>query len=164
MLSLISTPCPETHKWRNKYRGADKSLARPGRKQANVSVRMAWICFGTLPCRKKINSMTSRVSMLLKSRASLTCFRACFLPGRAKDLSANRLYLHSFLTSTLDRDKWLNSRSVRFTSQKVRRCPLNKRLGSPSAGVEVSFERKLSCPYWNSNRGRTVLPQTPIHS
>ena len=25
----------------NKYRGADKSLARPERKQANVSVRMA---------------------------------------------------------------------------------------------------------------------------
>ena len=32
--------------------------------------------------------MTARVSMLLKSRASLTCFRACFLPGRARDLSA----------------------------------------------------------------------------
>jgi hypothetical protein len=31
--------------------------------------------------------MTARVSMLLKSRASLTCFRARFLPGRAKDLS-----------------------------------------------------------------------------
>jgi len=31
--------------------------------------------------------MTARVSML-KSRASLTCFQACFLPGRAKDLSA----------------------------------------------------------------------------
>jgi len=28
--------------------------------------------------------------MLLKSRASLTCFRACFLPSRAKDLSATR--------------------------------------------------------------------------
>jgi len=28
--------------------------------------------------------------MLLKSRASLSCFRACFLPGRAKDLSALR--------------------------------------------------------------------------
>ena len=27
--------------------------------------------------------MTARVSMLLKSRASLTCSRACFLPGRA---------------------------------------------------------------------------------
>jgi len=35
------------------YRSADKSLAQPGRKQANVSVRMEWISFGTLPCRKK---------------------------------------------------------------------------------------------------------------
>jgi len=34
--------------------------------------------------------MTARVSMLLKSRATLTCFRVCFLPGRAKDLSAPR--------------------------------------------------------------------------
>jgi len=35
------------------YRVADKSLARPGRKQANVSVRMAWISFGALLCRGK---------------------------------------------------------------------------------------------------------------
>jgi len=34
------------------------------------------------------NLMTARVSILLKSLASLTCFRACFRPGRAKDLSA----------------------------------------------------------------------------
>ena len=33
--------------------GADKSLAHPGRKKANVSVRMMWISFGTLPYRKK---------------------------------------------------------------------------------------------------------------
>ena len=33
-----------------KYRGADKSLVRPGRKQANISVRMAWASFGALPC------------------------------------------------------------------------------------------------------------------
>ena len=33
------------------YRGADKSLTRPRWKQANVSVRMAWISFGALPCR-----------------------------------------------------------------------------------------------------------------
>jgi len=32
--------------------------------------------------------MTACISMLLKSRASLTCFRACFLRGRAKDLTA----------------------------------------------------------------------------
>jgi hypothetical protein len=43
---------------------------------------------GALPCRKK--NLTVRVSMLLKSRVSLTYFRACFLPGRAKDLSAPR--------------------------------------------------------------------------
>ena len=48
---------------------------------------MGWISFGASPCRNK-NLMTARVSMLLKSRASLTCFRACFLHGRAKDLSA----------------------------------------------------------------------------
>ena len=37
---------------------------------------------------KKKTLMTARVSMLLKSRVPLTCFRACFLPGRATDLSA----------------------------------------------------------------------------
>ena len=35
-----------------------------------VSVRMAWISFGALPCRGKKSLMTARVSMLLKSRAS----------------------------------------------------------------------------------------------
>jgi len=34
--------------------------------------------------------MPARVSILLKSRASLTCFWVYFLPGRAKDLSASR--------------------------------------------------------------------------
>jgi len=49
-----------------------------------------WREFPSTPClcRKKKNLMTARVSMLLKSHASMTCFRACFLPGRAKDLSA----------------------------------------------------------------------------
>ena len=41
--------------------------------------------------------MTARVSILLKSRASLTCFRACLLPGRAKDLSAP---LTSYVTNS----------------------------------------------------------------
>ena len=44
----------------------------------------------------KKNLMTARVSMLLKSRASLTCFRACFLPGWAKDLSAPRYNITDF--------------------------------------------------------------------
>jgi len=46
------------------YKGADKSLARPGRKQANVSVRMAWISFGALPCRKKKLDNSSLVDVV----------------------------------------------------------------------------------------------------
>ena len=47
-----------------------------------------WREFTSASCLAgKRNLMTARVSMLLKWRASLTCFRACFLPGRAKDLS-----------------------------------------------------------------------------
>jgi len=45
------------------------TVAYDGACSPNVSVRMAWISFGTLPCRKK-KLMTARVSMLLKSRAS----------------------------------------------------------------------------------------------
>jgi len=61
---------------------------------------MSWISFSALPCRKK-NLMTACVSMLLTSHASLKCFRARFLPGRAKDLSAplvqsTRLYTSNF--------------------------------------------------------------------
>ena len=52
-------------------RGADKFLARPGRKQVNVSVRMAWFSFSALPCRGKKNLMTASLSMSLKSLASL---------------------------------------------------------------------------------------------
>ena len=52
-----------------------------------------WREFPSAPCLAgKKNLMTARASMLLKSCASLTCFRACFLPGRAKDLSAPWYY------------------------------------------------------------------------
>jgi len=46
------------------YRGADKSLARPGRKQANVSVRMASISFGALLCRKIKLGDSSRLDVV----------------------------------------------------------------------------------------------------
>ena len=51
-----------------------------------------WREFPSTPCLAGGGGhlMTARVSMLSKSRASLTCFRACFLPGRAKELSALR--------------------------------------------------------------------------
>jgi len=46
------------------YRGVDKSLARSGRKQANVSVRMARISFGASPCRKKKLYNSSRLDVV----------------------------------------------------------------------------------------------------
>jgi len=57
-----------------------------------------WREFPSAPCLagKNKNLMTARVSMLLKSRASLACFRVCFLPGRAKDLSAPRYTVIQF--------------------------------------------------------------------
>jgi len=35
------------------YRGTDNSLARPGKKQANICVRMAWISFRRLALQEK---------------------------------------------------------------------------------------------------------------
>jgi len=86
----IFTVIPKTKshkvKYTSLYRGADKSLARPGRKHANISV-LECAEFPSAPCLAgKKNLMTARVSMLLKSCAPLTCFRTCFLSGRANDL------------------------------------------------------------------------------
>ena len=80
------------------YRGADKSLARPGSRQANVSVRVAWISFGALPCRGKENLMTDRVSILLKSCVSPDMFPSLFHSFRAKDLSATQYSLQAVWT------------------------------------------------------------------
>jgi len=61
-----------------------------------------WREFPSAPCPagEKVNLMIARASMLLKSRASLTCFRACFLPGRAKDLSTPWVYSAASYVST----------------------------------------------------------------
>ena len=63
-----------------------------------------WREFPSAPCLAEgKNVMTARVSKFLKSRASLACFRACFLPGRAKDLSATRYKLIASLILALSR-------------------------------------------------------------
>ena len=46
------------------YRGAGKSLALLGHKQANVSVRMAWISFGVFPRRKQKLDDSSRLDVV----------------------------------------------------------------------------------------------------
>ena len=40
--------------------------------------------------KKKLDD-SARLDVVEITRASLTCFRTCFIPGRAKDLSAPRV-------------------------------------------------------------------------
>ena len=69
------------------YRGADKSLAHPGRKQARKHVRDARD-FNNM--RRELSTSSSLVQGTAPKEihAILTVTLACFLPGRAKDLSA----------------------------------------------------------------------------
>ena len=69
------------------YRGADKSLARPGRKQARKHVRDARD-FNNIETRAVINFFFVQGKAPKGIHAILTETLACFLPGRAKDLSA----------------------------------------------------------------------------
>jgi len=70
------------------YRGADKSLARPGRKEARKHVRDA------RDLKKNRDASWHQVFPPLQGKAPkeiqaiLTETLACFLPGPAKDLSA----------------------------------------------------------------------------
>jgi len=59
-----------------------------------------WREFISAPCLAGKNLMTARASMLLKSRASLTCFRACFLPGQSKDFISTPVYVDEFKASS----------------------------------------------------------------
>jgi len=69
------------------YRGADKPLARPGRKQAWKHVRDA--CdFNKIETRAVTKFLFLQGKALKEVHAILTETLACFLPGRAKDLSA----------------------------------------------------------------------------
>ena len=54
----------DTQREKKINRGDNKSLARPGRKQANVSVRMAWISFGALLAEKKNLDNSSRLDVV----------------------------------------------------------------------------------------------------
>jgi len=86
------------------YRGAGKSLARPGRKQARKHVRDARY-FNNIETRA-----VSKFFFFLQGKAPkeihaiLTETLACFVPGRAKDLSAP-LYLMCVLLCDVTAEK-----------------------------------------------------------
>jgi len=81
----------------SKYRGADKSLARPGRKQARKHVRDARD-FNNIETRAVIKFCSFLQGKAPKEiNAMLTETLACFLPGRAKDLSAPLYFVTAVL-------------------------------------------------------------------
>jgi len=69
------------------HRTADKSLARPGEKQARKHVRDVRN-FNNIETRAVINLFFLQGKVPKGIRAILTETLACFLPGRVKDLSA----------------------------------------------------------------------------
>ena len=69
------------------YRGADKSLARPGRKQSRKHVRDARD-FNNIEKRAVIKIFFLQGKAPKEIHAVLTETLACVLPCRAKDLSA----------------------------------------------------------------------------
>ena len=108
-----------------------------------------WREFPSAPCLAgKRNLMAARVSMLLKSRASLTCFRACFLPGRAKDLSAPR-YVHKYAACALR--PW--SKTCNFN-----KCGIRARMGDKRAVYRFLMGKPegkrtlgIPCLIWKDN-------------
>ena len=70
-----------------RYWGADKSLARPGRKQARKHVRDVRD-FNNIETRAFIKFLFLQGKAPKEIHAILTETLACLLPGRAKDLSA----------------------------------------------------------------------------
>jgi len=69
------------------YWGADKSLARPGRRQARKHIRVAHN-FNNIETRAVIKFCFLQGKAPKEIHAILTETLACFFPGRAKDLSA----------------------------------------------------------------------------
>jgi len=80
--------CHLQHEGAYWYRGADKSLAQPGRKQARKHVRDVHD-FNKIETRAVIKFLFLQGKAPKEIHAILTETLACFLPGWAKDLSAS---------------------------------------------------------------------------
>jgi hypothetical protein len=77
------------------YRGANKSLAQPGRKKAQKHARDA--CnFSKIETQAAIKFLFVQGKAPKEIHTILTETLACFLPGQAKDLSAPLYILMTF--------------------------------------------------------------------
>jgi len=96
---------------RSNTRGADKSLSRLGRKQARNHVRDARD-FNKIETRSVMKFLFLQGKAPKETYAILTETLACFLPGRAKELSAPlylwlshvRVFRHQYTRSCIFRD------------------------------------------------------------
>jgi hypothetical protein len=120
--------------WFVHCRDADKSLARPRRKQANVSVRMTWISFGALPCRKK-QTWWQLASQCCWNRAP---------PWHASELISFLLGLRTYQHPGI----FLNSLSNKFPS-----CQYLNRIRNSNAEV-----KDLSLFAWNKTLQTYKIP------
>ena len=134
------------------YRGADKSLARPGRKQANVSVRMAWISFGVLPCRCCWNR--ARPSYASELDSVLVRLRTYQHPGitvsyNAKCLDRKRSPWSVLYKTLKTRSKMLQFarsdvdrfRSKRVALKEIIKCCVFMQFGGHKEMDTIKFER-----------------------
>jgi len=103
-----------------KYRGADKSLARPGRKQARKHVRDGRD-FDKIETRAVIKVLFLQGRAPKEIHTILTETLAYFLPGRAKDLSA--LLYKQLGRSQSPRGRRRNSATARLLGLRVRIPP-----------------------------------------
>jgi len=95
-------------KFKPQYRGADKSLAQPRRKQARKHFRDASV-FDNIETLAVIKFPFLQGKEPKEIHAILTEALVCFLPGRTKDLSAPLIThchkvakeIHAILTETL---------------------------------------------------------------
>jgi len=79
------------------YQGAETSLARPGRKQARNHIRDARD-FNNIETRAVIKFIFLQGKAPKEIHAILTETLACFLPGRAKDLSTPMYKCNRYLS------------------------------------------------------------------
>ena len=83
--NILSNVCID---YSHLYRDADKSLARPGRKQARKQVRDARD-FNNIETRAVIKFFFRKGKAPKEIHATLAGTLACIIPGQAKDLSAS---------------------------------------------------------------------------
>jgi len=94
MLPVTSDTVVSKYYVKLKYRGADKSLARPGRKQAQKHARDARY-FNNIETRAVIKFYFLQGKTPKEIHAILTETLACFPPSRATDFSAPLYQLQS---------------------------------------------------------------------